>query len=68
MAREFESEHSTIEENNAPLGWGLKLVMIGFTLLCVAYGFLYFNTDNVSRDAPSTNIQHGRTEKGVRTL
>ncbi len=60
MTKEFQYEHSSIEENNAPLGWGLKLVIAAFTVLCVAYGILQFHTDAVSSDAPGTTVHHGR--------
>ncbi len=60
MAQQFQREHSSIAENNVPLGWGLKLVIGGFAVLCLAYGILQFHTDAVSADAPSTTVRHGR--------
>ena len=60
MTKEFQFEHSSIEENNVPLGWGLKLVIGAFTILSLAYGILQFHTDAVSSDAPSTTVRHGR--------
>ncbi|MFH1268535.1 MAG: hypothetical protein ABIK89_22660 [Planctomycetota bacterium] len=60
MTKQSADEHSSIAENNAPLGWGLKLVILGFSLLCLAYGILYFHTDTVSQDAPGAPVRHGR--------
>ena len=56
MTKEFQYEHSSIEENNVPLGWGLKLMIGAFAVLCLAYGILQFHTDAVSSDAPSTTV------------
>ncbi len=60
MSEQFEHDHASIEENNASPGWGLKLVIVGLTVLSVMYGLLYFHADNVSRDGPSTTVRHGR--------
>ena len=60
MTKEFQYEHSSIEENNVPLGWGLKLMIGAFAVLCLAYGILQFHTDAVSSDGASATVRHGR--------
>jgi len=62
VEREFEHEHSDIQENNAPVGWALKLVILAVFHLAMFYGYYYFHTDDVSRDAPSTTVPHGQEE------
>ena len=62
MAKEFEHEHSDIQENNVPLGWGLKLVILGVFHLAMFYGYFNFHKDDVSRDAPSTTVPHSSVD------